>query len=99
MDKKELVIVVDYAQDISLTMREIADICQLSDDEVQILMEYDIIRPSNNHMEHLQRVKIALRLQRDLEVNLAGAVLILDLLDEMEQLRSKTELFERHFIK
>jgi len=37
----------------------------------------------------LLRVKTALRLQRDLEVNLAGAALALELLDEIKQLRQQ----------
>jgi len=35
----------------------------------------------------LRRARIALRLQRDLGVNLAGVALALDLLEELEQLR------------
>jgi chaperone modulatory protein CbpM len=35
----------------------------------------------------VQRARIALRLQHDLEINLAGVALALDLLDEIEQLR------------
>ena len=35
----------------------------------------------------LKRMQITLRLQRDLRVNLAGAVLVLELLEELELLR------------
>jgi chaperone modulatory protein CbpM len=35
----------------------------------------------------LRRARLALRLQRDLEINLAGVALALDLMDEIEQLR------------
>jgi chaperone modulatory protein CbpM len=38
---------------------------------------------------HLHRAKVALRLQRDLGVNFAGAALALDLMDELELLRTK----------
>ena len=37
----------------------------------------------------LYRVQTALRLQRDLHVNLAGAALVLDLLDEIARLRER----------
>jgi len=40
------------------------------------------------------RVQRALRLRRDLGVNLAGAALALDLLDEMERLRARLRRFE-----
>jgi chaperone modulatory protein CbpM len=35
----------------------------------------------------LRRARIALRLERDLELNLAGVALALDLMEELEQLR------------
>lgn len=35
----------------------------------------------------LRRVRIALRLERDLGINLPGVALVLDLLEELEQLR------------
>ena len=37
----------------------------------------------------LRRARIALRLQRDLEIDLAGVALALDLLDEIEELRRR----------
>ena len=38
---------------------------------------------------HMHRVRVAVRLQRDLGVNLAGAALALELLDEMDTLRAQ----------
>lgn len=35
----------------------------------------------------VRRARLALRLQRDLEINLAGVALALDLMDDIEQLR------------
>ena len=37
----------------------------------------------------LQRAQTAMRLQRDLRVNLAGVALAMDLLDEIEELRTR----------
>ncbi len=42
----------------------------------------------------LRRARIALRLQRDLEINLAGVALALDLMEEIEQLR-RQRIFDR----
>ena len=44
---------------------------------------------------HLQRARVALRLESDLGVNLAGAALALELLDELESLRTRLRLFEK----
>ena len=38
---------------------------------------------------HLHRAKVALRLHRDLGVNFAGAALALELIDELQALKSK----------
>jgi chaperone modulatory protein CbpM len=38
---------------------------------------------------HLQHARVALRLQRDLGVNLQGAALVLQLLEEMDMLRAR----------
>jgi chaperone modulatory protein CbpM len=38
---------------------------------------------------NLRRARVALRLERDLEINLAGVALALELMDELEQLRGQ----------
>lgn len=106
MVKKELVIVVNYAEERALTFEELCDACDISIEFIKDLIEYDIIRPRKKKSEQclfdiaqLQRIKTVLRLQRDLEINLAGAALILDLLDEMDRLRAKVELMDKHFLR
>ncbi len=109
MSQKGMMIIADYAMDSPLTLEELCGICQISPHDVHDLIAYEIIHFENNHhlpenewqfdLMQLQRVKTALRLQHDLEVNLAGAALVLDLLDEMEQLRAHAELLEKHFVK
>ena len=42
----------------------------------------------------LERARIAMRLQRDLEINLAGVALALDLLNEIENLQSRLTMVE-----
>jgi chaperone modulatory protein CbpM len=42
----------------------------------------------------VRRARRALRLQRDLDLNLAGAALALDLLDEVEILRERVRVLE-----
>jgi chaperone modulatory protein CbpM len=106
MEKKELIIVADYAQDVTFTLHELCEICHLSPEDIQTFIEYDIIHPIDTRgdewmfdIAHLQRLRTAIRLQRDLEVNLAGVGLVLELLDEMEQLRAQAALFEKHYLK
>jgi chaperone modulatory protein CbpM len=67
-------------------------------------MSYDIIESRVGQkewrfsMNDLRRIKTALRLQRDLEVNLAGVALVLDLLDQLKELETQMSLFEKHFL-
>ena len=42
----------------------------------------------------LRRLRTALRLHRELQLNAAGAALAVDLLEEIERLRTKIELLE-----
>ena len=60
------------------------------------LIEEGVIVPGGDAPEvwrfsalHLRRARVAIRLQRDLGVNLAGAALALQLLDELDTLRSQ----------
>lgn len=106
MTKKELTVIVDSAEVTSLHVDELCQACHISTRFIQDLIEYDIIHLEGNtqeewvfNLEQLQRIKTALRLQRDLEVNLAGIALVLNLLDEMETLRAKAEFWEQHYSK
>lgn len=106
MVKNELVIIADYSQETLLTLDELCEICGISYDFINELIEYEIVHPQGGapdewvfDLDHLQRIKTALRLQRDLEVNLAGVTVVLDLLDELEELRARMKLLEKHFLK
>lgn len=103
MTKHELVIVADYSQEAYLTLDELCQVCQISADTLQELIAYGIIHPAEMNpsewtfdLAQLQKIKTALRLQRDLEINLAGVALVLDLLDELRELRKQAEIIERH---
>ena len=45
----------------------------------------------------LRRLRTALRLQQDLQINLAGAALVLELLDELHDLRRQLALQDQAF--
>ena len=59
-------------------------------------MEYGILEPLGKQGRHwrfransVKRARVAMRLHRDLGVNLAGAALALDLLERIERLDSR----------
>lgn len=104
MTKKELMIIADYSHATPLTLEELCEACGISSDFINDLLEYEIIQLEGDtpdqwvfDLVQLQRIKTAIRLQRDLEVNFAGIAVVLDLLEEIERLRRKAELLERHF--
>ncbi len=81
-----------------LTLADIARACAAQAELVMELIDEGILLPSGESAEswrftgrHLHQAQLALRLQRDLGVNLAGAALALQLLDEIEALRAKLD--------
>jgi len=78
--------------------------CSLSAETIIKMVERGVIDPIDSSLSYtrwqfpytsLLRVQTALRLQRDLELNLAGAVLALELLDEIKQLRQQVVYLQR----
>lgn len=105
MVKQELVIIVDYSKDATLTLMELCEICHVPPDFIHDLIEDQIIHPRGAtpdewifDLHQLQRVKTVLRLQHDLEINVAGIAVVLELLDELEELRARMELIEKHYL-
>ncbi len=78
--------------------------CSLPAETLIKMVDRGVIEPvdSSQSYSHWQfsstsllRIQTTLRLQRDLEVNLAGAVLALELLDELKQLRQQVAYLQR----
>jgi len=96
MEKQTILtgIIVDDEAEFSLV--ELSHACGRSADWVLELVEEGVIEPIGNDQAHwrfrgtcLRRVRIVERLETDLGVNLAGAALALELLEEVETLRRK----------
>lgn len=106
MTKKELLIIADYSEESLVSLEELCAICGIRVEVVHDFVTHEIVKPSGNAPEQwvfdlsqLHRAKKALRLQRDFEVNLSAMALVLDLLDELERLRAKAALLEKHFTR
>jgi len=63
---------------------------------IEAMVEQGILEPSGRRGHHwcfpatsIKKMRIALRLQRDLDVNLAGAALALELLERIDQLNAR----------
>jgi chaperone modulatory protein CbpM len=86
--------ILDESMEFSL--RQICHYCDLDNEQVVEMVAEGIIEPRgteptdwrfNGYM--LKRVQIATRLHRDLDINLPGIAVILDLLNELEELRQR----------
>ncbi|WP_110655985.1 chaperone modulator CbpM [Salinicola halimionae] len=79
-----------------LTLGELCQTCTVHAEWVIELIDEGVIVPSGRRREQwrfygasLHRVRVVQRLQRDLGVNLAGAALALELIDEVARLRQR----------
>ncbi len=90
-------------QHTSLTLNDLSQACSCSTDWIMELVEEGVIEPPKYSQtqwcfggESLSRVLVAMRLQRDLDINLAGIALSLDLLDEIKRLKSQLDCCNAH---
>lgn len=86
---------------VEFTLNEICHTCHIRTELVIQLVEQGVLEPHGREPEQwrfsghaLLRIERALNLQRDLEVNLAGAALALDLLDEIDRLHERLRILE-----
>lgn len=95
-------VVIEEEKAISLD--ELCQCCNLPTEQLIIMIEHGIIEPLETSIaishwtfpgNSLVRVQRALRLQRDLDINLAGAVLAVELLDEIKELRQLVAFLKR----
>ena len=86
-----------------LTDLTLEDLCRACDAPTALLLELveeGVITPSGNFSTqwrftglHLRHARVAVRLQRDLGVNPAGAALALQLMEELDTLRARLHAF------
>ena len=79
-----------------LTLDELCRACTAQTDFIAELVEEGVLAPAGQAPDQwrftgvqVRHASVAVRLQRDLGVNVAGAALALQLLDELEALRAR----------
>lgn len=86
-----------------VTFDDLCNCCSISAEQIKVMIEHGIISPLQfkSDVEHwyftgkcILRVKTVIRLQRDLGVNMAGAALALELLEEIKNLRRIKDMNE-----
>lgn len=88
-------------EEIELSLTDLCQACELTSERVFELVEEGVIEPLGGDPAQwrfrgvsVRRVRRAQRLERDLGVNVAGAALAIDLLEELERLRAQLKRFE-----
>ena len=90
-----------FEDGIELTLSEVCATCQLPAERIHEFIEEGIVIPQGNDPQQwrfqavsIRRIRCAHHLQRDLGVNVAGAALAIDLLDELERLQARLHRLE-----
>ena len=83
-------------EELECSLPDICRLCNISAPLVAEMIDEGLLRPRGRDPQEwrftaveLRRVQITLRLQRDLRVNLPGCALVIDLLEELEELRQR----------
>jgi chaperone modulatory protein CbpM len=103
MEQNELQIISVSGQvfddDLQINLVEFCQICQINSTEVIEMVQEGVLEPVSGisyqewcfNSVAIHRLRTAKRLQQDLQINLPGVALALDLLQELEQLRKQLE--------
>jgi chaperone modulatory protein CbpM len=88
-------------EDSDVTLAQLCEACAVHAEAIEAMMEEGIVAPIGGGVSKWRftrssvvRVRTVLRMQRDLNVNLAGAALALDLLERIEALQARLRLFD-----
>ena len=85
-------------EDIEVSLAELCNACEVHAEYIIALVDEGILEPTGRGTgdwrfagASLRRARVARHLQRDLGVNLAGAALVLDLMDELRRLQARLD--------
>lgn len=81
---------------ISCSLRQCCSLCRVNAQMIHDMIDEGIISPAGDNPQNwcfgaleIKRIQITLRLQQDLRVNLPGAALALDLLEELAAIQGR----------
>jgi chaperone modulatory protein CbpM len=85
-------------EDFEVSLAELCSACEVHAEFIIALVDEGILEPAGRETGDwrfagvsLRRAQVARRLQRDLGVNLAGAALVLELMDELRRLQARLD--------
>ena len=99
MDNKTILTGVLMDEHMTFSIVEVCQKCNISEEMLLEMLEHGLGRHLKTlHVDEktLGRIESASRIQHDLGVNVPGVVLVLELLDELEQLRNELNILQHH---
>jgi len=97
--KKEVLLLLTgevLEEDVELSLAELCRVCRVPAERIFELVDEGIVEPKGRDPIHwrfhgisVRRVRCALHLERDLGVNVAGAALAIELLEELQAMRER----------
>lgn len=95
-------IITEITDDETVSLVKLCHCTEIPIEQIFLMVEYGVLEPINYGSSHIRwrfsvdsisRVQTAIRLQRDLDINMPGAALVIELMDELKQLRQKDNSF------
>jgi chaperone modulatory protein CbpM len=87
-----------FEESTVLTVKDLSRLCAVDERHIVEFVEegvLDVVEVDTTEWHFtgsaLRRARLALRLERDLELNLAGVALVLELMEELQRLRRELE--------
>lgn len=94
-------IIVDENTTISFV--DICQRCNISEEFLIDMIEHGLLHAPMKQLKNasvdqktFSRIQSASRLQQDLDINASGVVLVMELLDELEQVRKELSILQHH---
>ncbi len=88
-------------EELEMSLSELCQACGTEGTLIRQLVAHGVLEPRGEAPQgwvfvgaSLQRTRLALRLMHDLEVNLPGAALALDLMDQIRRLQQQAQVAE-----
>lgn len=85
----------------TVTLDELGSLCSVQREQIVLLVDEGVLEPLGQQQTEwrfttasLNRARIAIRLQQDLGINLAGVALVLDLMTENDALHARLALLQ-----
>jgi len=100
---EKIAIAVEVLDETSeVTLVELCQTCSVQADLIEELVAHGVLEPSGKRGHHwyfgassIRRTRVAMRLQKDLGVNMAGVGLALELLDRIDKLSARLQSASR----